>query len=30
MFFGVTLLHGHQIIEFVLKRAENGSCVGTS
>lgn len=30
MFVGVTLLHGNQVIEFVLRRAENGSLVGTS
>lgn len=30
MFLSVTLLHGNQVIEFVLRREENGSLVGTS
>lgn len=30
MLFSVTLLHGNQILDLVLKRAENGSSVGVS
>ena len=30
MFFSVTFLHGNQIIDLVLRRAENGSSIGTS
>lgn len=30
MFFCVALLHGNQTVVLVLKRAENGSSVGTS